>query len=111
VLIAKVGRLGEAAEDLRGVVVAAKPPARVEVIDLLARVHVRAGGIGDLQAPPSLAALLPGLDLTSFNALPQEAVGGQEIPPDGIAREVEKVEVVPPHQAPTARELLTRVMA
>src|SRR5574341_1137415 len=65
---AVVGGPGPAAEDLGRVVVAAQEPRTVEVEDLLARVRRQAGGKGDVEPAPALAALLPRLELARRDA-------------------------------------------
>ena len=86
---------GAAAQDVDAVVKPPQQPGVVEATGLPPGVGDDGVGVGDLQAAPGLAVLVPGLGFLGDEVGAGEEERFDEVVPVGLAREVGHLEVVP----------------
>jgi hypothetical protein len=98
VIKAIVGRARPLANDLGRVVEAAKQCTRVKVEDLLATVGRHSRGKHHAKAAPPLAFFVPRLNFLCYKSRLCEEERSAQVIPEGIAREVQYVEVIPPER-------------
>jgi hypothetical protein len=96
VIKAIVGRACPRANDLRRVVEAAKQCTCVKVEDLLLTVGRHSRRKRHAKAPPPLVLFVPRLNFLCHKSWFCEDEGSAQVIPEGVAREVQYVEVIPP---------------
>lgn len=97
---AVVGRPAPRAHDVGGVILSSKEPAPIEVEHLPRRMGRDIIREGDPKSSPNLLALRPRLDLAHFESRPSKQERHGHVVPEGVADEVQDVEVVPPDALP-----------
>ena len=113
-LVAEVGGVGPAPDDVGDVVVAAEPQRLVVVEHLPPAVRMNAGRERHLEPPPVSVPAAERLELRDEDPIAGKQEGVVEVVPPGVAGEVDEVEGVPAEVAAkpgTSEEAAPRVLA